>query len=179
MIAKIDEEQAREGALRELFGEWDEGSIAPVKTFTSYIDSDQVQWADSEAIRRATEEERLAPYRDLIERIDNPTFEDAVDGVLQEVKDLIVDRQRTYGPSNIEQQGIFGVVNRIGMDKLARIRQRLNGEVFNGEIVLDGIELGSVNEPGIINDLADVIGYAVCGILLLRGEWGRPLAGDE
>ncbi len=147
-LRDIDEEQAREGVLRELFGEWEEGSLpGSLERF------DEEDWRPE-------------------------SFEDTVSALLKEVADLIIDRQRTYGPRNIEQQGIFGIVNRIGNDKLARIRQRLNGAVVNGEIVLDEIELGSVNEPGIINDLADVIGYAVCGILLLRGEWGRPLS-DE
>jgi len=151
-VRDLDEEQAREGVLRELFGEWDEGSL-PGRMETPE------DWTEAPAV----------PV----------TFEDTVDDVLFEVANLIIDRQRTYGPNNIEQQGIFGIVNRIGNDKLARIRQRLHGSIVNGEIVLEDIDLGSVNEPGIINDLADVIGYAVCGILLLRGEWGRPLSGDE
>lgn len=149
-IRDLDEEQAREGVLRELFGEWDEGSLPG-------------------ALDRF--DEGVEDWRPV-------SFEDTVDDLLVEVADLIIDRQRTYGPANIDQQGIFGIVNRIGNDKLARIRQRLNGSIVNGEIRLDEIELGSVDQPGIINDLADVIGYAVCGILLLRGQWGRPLS-DE
>lgn len=148
-VRDIDEEQAREGVLRELFGDFDEGSLPG-------------------ALERFDEGEDWRPV----------SFEDTVDDLLVEVADLIIERQRTYGPDNIRQQGIFGIVNRIGNDKLARIRQRLNGAIVNGEIRLNEIELGSVNEPGIINDLADVIGYAVCGILLVRGEWGRPLS-DE
>lgn len=144
-LQHLDEEQAREGVLRELFGDFDEGSLPGT-----------------------------------LERFDEEwlpvSFEDTVDDLLAEVADLIIERQRTYGPDNIRQQGMFGIINRIGNDKLARIRQRLNGSIVNGEIRLNEIELGSVNEPGIINDLADVIGYAVCGILLARGEWGRPLS---
>jgi len=138
---------------------------------------------DAEQYREGLRREAYS-YEDFLARVDEAapplpvTFEDTVDDVLFEVSNLIIDRQRTYGPSNIEQQGIFGIVNRIGQDKLARIRQRLNGSIVNGEIRLDEIELGSVDQPGIINDLADVIGYAVCGILLLRGQWGRPLS-DE
>lgn len=147
-VREIDEEQARDGVLRELFGEWDEGSLPG----------------------------RMETPEDWITTDLPVTFEDTVDDVLFEVASLIIERQRTYGPDNIRQQGIFGIVNRIGNDKLARIRQRLNGAIVNGDIRLNEIDLGSVDEPGIINDLADVIGYAVCGILLARGEWGRPLS---
>ena len=118
-------------------------------------------------------------YERLAQRVLNPSFQDTVDEVLFEVGELIVKRQRTYGPTNIDQQGIFGITNRILHDKGARIKNRLNGTIVNGEVQLDEIELGSVDEPGIINDLADVIGYAVCAILKLRGNWGRPLAPEE
>ena len=166
-MSTVEEEQAREGVLRELFGEWDEGSLPgslegweiedPLPSLEGW---DPIAYDEGEDWRPVS-------------------FEDTVDELLMEVADLIIDRQKTYGPRNIEQQGIFGIVNRIGNDKLARIRQRLHGSIVNGEIVLEDIDLGSVNEPGIINDLADVIGYAVCGILLLRDEWGRPLADES
>ena len=119
------------------------------------------------------------PVPDPVFRLDIPTFESTLDALWEEVRDLIIDRQTTYGPTNIEQQGLFGIVNRISNDKVARIKKRLNGEVVNGEIVLDPIEMGSVNEPGFVNDLADVIGYGVCGMLLARGEWGRPLESER
>ena len=176
----IDDEQITEGLRREMeelidsvTSETTDHADTPTETtmwgLTSFIDQDDEQHAPGI-------DEFIASLDALADRALNPTFQDTVDDLMGEVRDLIVDRQRTYGPSNIQQQGIFGIINRIGNDKLARIRQRLQGRIENGEILLDDIELGSVDQPGIINDLADVIGYAVCGMLLLRGEWGMPLA---
>lgn len=174
MSADIIAEQVADAARREAFGAaWtdytdDEGTTTEIRSLGEGL----------ELMRAAAEKRRRVGYHDLISRIENPTFEDTVRDVLDEAFDLIVSRQRTYGASNIEQQGVLGIVNRITLDKAARIRQRLNGKIVSGEVVLDDIELGSVDEPGIINDAFDFIGYGVCLILLLRGEWGRPLA-DE
>lgn len=169
----IDDEQVREGLLRELYG--DGGSMAPGETSLAPLGTP----SDFDNTGFLTEEE----FREIeglgIRIEDVTTFEDTVSSVLDEAADLIIERQKTYGPANIEEQGVLGIVNRITMDKAARIRKRLNGRIVNGEVVLDPIELGSVDEPGIINDAFDFIGYGVCLILLLRGEWGKPLSGDE
>lgn len=168
----ICQEQREEGRRREAFGGETEALVSPDPIQMTFGFDAGRTWSTGSGARI----ERFENIEALIDRIDNPSFQDTVDAVLGEVRDLIVARQRTYGPDNIRQQGLFGIVNRIGNDKLARIRQRLNGSIVNGEIVLDEIELGSVDEPGFINDMADIIGYGVCGILLARDEWGMPLA---
>jgi hypothetical protein len=170
--------QQEDARRREAFGAV-EGDWVDVTTSESgRIYEMKVVDPSDAAVEHIYASQGAGPYRRPVDRINTVTFEDTLMEVLDEAFDLIVDRQTTYGPDNIRQQGVFGIVNRIGMDKLARIRKRLNGSVVNGEIVLEDIPLGSVNEPGIVNDFFDLIGYSVCGILLLRGNWGKPMAKD-
>lgn len=58
--------------------------------------------------------------------IDNPqSWEEALDIVLGEMYDLMVDRHRKYGPTNILDGGMAGLLVRV-KDKIARIGHALN-----------------------------------------------------
>jgi hypothetical protein len=94
--------------------------------------------------------------------------------VYQEAFEILVERQNKYGSENISSQGVYGVVTRIGDDKLNRIRRALNGKVVNGRIILDPIPEGESTDT--FEDAAlDIANYALITLGLHRGLWGRPL----
>lgn len=164
-------DQIAEGRRREsLGGAW-----------TSYVDDDstvtEVRSLDEglERLRAEAELERLEPFRRLVSRIENPTFEDTFQAIFDEALDLLIERQRKYGPNNIAQQGMWGVLTRIADDKISRLKRAFNGSVQNGEVTLDPIPEGT--EDDTFEDAClDVMNYAAILLALKRGEWGRPLA---
>jgi hypothetical protein len=53
----------------------------------------------------------------------NPgTWEEALDIVLQEQRAIMVERHKKYGPKNIIELGIKGVLDRAASDKITRLR---------------------------------------------------------
>lgn len=102
------------------------------------------------------------------------TFEQVAQDIYDECFDLLVQRQRRYGPTNIDQQGPWGVLSRIANDKLARIKRAFNGQVVHGEIVLDPITDTDTDES-YEDALKDLVNYGIILLLLHRGLWGKPL----
>ena len=102
------------------------------------------------------------------------TFEQVMQEIYDECFDLLVQRQRRYGPTNIDQQGPWGVLSRIANDKLARIKRAFNGQVVHGEIVLDPITDTDTDES-YEDALKDLVNYGVILLALKRGLWGKPL----
>lgn len=103
------------------------------------------------------------------------TWDDALDQTLADMRAIMLDRQAKYGPSNIAQQGLYGVITRASADKIARIKTALNGSVVAGEIVLDpianGTEAADTFEDGLI-DAANYLGPI--SLMLHRGWWNLP-----
>lgn len=102
------------------------------------------------------------------------TFEQVAQEIYDECFDLLVQRQRRYGPTNIDQQGPWGVLSRIANDKLARIKRAFNGQVVHGEIVLDPITDTDTDES-YEDALKDLVNYGIILLLLHRKKWGKPL----
>lgn len=102
------------------------------------------------------------------------TFEQVAQEIYDECFDLLVQRQRRYGPTNIDQQGPWGVLSRIANDKLARIKRAFNGQVVHGEIVLDPITDTDTDES-YEDALKDLVNYGIILLLLHRNLWGKPL----
>jgi hypothetical protein len=119
--------------------------------------------ADSESVLH--EADRLMPK----------TWDEAVEVVLEMQRQIMFQRQDKYGPQNILDQGLFGVVTRADADKMARIKRALNGRIINGQVILDPIDDGSdaadTFEDGCI-DLANYMGPIA--IMLRRGWWELP-----
>jgi hypothetical protein len=103
------------------------------------------------------------------------TWDEAMEAVLEMQRSIMVERQAKYGPSNIANQGLYGVITRASADKIARIKGALNGRVVAGEIVLDpildGTEAADTFEDGLL-DAANYLGPIA--IMLHRGWWGLP-----
>lgn len=171
--ADIIAEQIADGARREAFGAaWTdytdaEGTTTEVRSLGEGL----------ELMRAAAEKRRREGYYDLIQRVENPTFEDTFQGIFDEALALLIDRQRKYGSRNITEQGLFGVFQRIEKDKMSRLRRAFNGQIVNGEVELAPVADGAGDEP-FEDTLKDIANYALIMLALYRGEWGRPL-GDE
>jgi hypothetical protein len=101
------------------------------------------------------------------------TWEEALDRVLAEMREVMVERHNKYGPSNISEQGLYGVITRSG-DKFSRIRNSLTGRIVGGRIVLDPIPGGEASdtfEDGLI-DCSNYIGPIA--LMVHRGWWTLP-----
>ena len=106
------------------------------------------------------------------------TFQQAFAQIFDETFDLLVERQRKYGPENIRNQGIYGVVTRLADDKVARVRQSLQGNVVNGQVVLDPI-VDRESTDTFEDALKDIANYALIALSLHRGVWGLPLSDES
>ena len=109
------------------------------------------------------------------------SFEGTFSVIYSEALELLINRQRKYGPENIRQQGIYGVITRIADDKLARVKQSLNGTLKNGKVELDPIKTkGGTGEgdDSFEDALLDIANYALIALALHRGVWGKPLIED-
>lgn len=105
---------------------------------------------------------------------DPQTWDDALEVVLDEMHQIMLDRQAKYGPENIRAQGLYGVLTRGASDKQARVMGALNGHVVRGQVRLDPIvdtEDDDTFEDGCI-DWANYVGPIA--LMLKRGWWDLP-----
>lgn len=93
-------------------------------------------------------------------------FEQALDSILEEMRDTMIRKQRDYSPTNITEFGEAGVVVRAN-DKMARLKNLLwfsKHEPKNESVYDSWLDLGN---------------YAVISMMIRRGWWGLPLSEDE
>lgn len=89
------------------------------------------------------------------------TFEEGLGLVLDDMRELMIAKQRDYGPGNILDFGDQGVLVRAN-DKIARLKNLYRtGDAPQNETVDDSwIDLGN---------------YAVIAMMVRRGHWGLPM----
>ena len=104
------------------------------------------------------------------------SFEATFADLYQEAFELLVERQRKYGPNNIRKLGLWGVFGRFADDKVERIRRSFNGTITNGE--LDVTLDGDFGDEALEDAIIDSGNYPLIMLALLRGIWGRPLEED-
>jgi hypothetical protein len=104
------------------------------------------------------------------------TFEDTFKEIYDEAFQLLCDKQRRYGNSNIEQLGLHGVISRIGNDKIARAKKFLQGKVVDGQVILDPLDIQT--DESLSDTLLDIANYALIAVALKRGVWGAPMRED-
>lgn len=104
------------------------------------------------------------------------SFEAEFQAIYAEAFHLLVEKQRRYGNSNIEQLGLHGVISRISFDKVSRALKFMNGRVINGKVQLD--EMDSQTDESLEDTLLDIANYALIAVALKRGVWGKPLDAD-
>ena len=92
----------------------------------------------------------------------NRTFETDVNNTFQELAELLLSKHKDYGPKNISESP-GGPINglRVRMhDKLARI----NNLVDSG---------AAPTHESLEDSFKDMANYAIIGLLVLRGQWGK------
>jgi hypothetical protein len=111
---------------------------------------------------------------DGLEDDGGPTFfEDVFGDIFSEAFNLLVERQRKYGPENIRQLGLFGVFDRLSSDKIERVRRAFNGSIVNGRVQLED-QTDFVDES-FDDALLDIANYALIMLALKRDQWGYPM----
>jgi hypothetical protein len=108
------------------------------------------------------------------------SFEEALHFVIEEAFEVMIHKRRLRGTTNIEEQGLRGVVERIRADKLSRIARTVDDLDLVARLKARGIDPASVgvHEPTLDasfeDDLIDVANYAIICVLLRRGWWSLP-----
>jgi len=118
----------------------------------------------------------LAPIKAWGDMYLTSSFEQTFADVYHTAFKLLVERQRKYGPENIEQLGLWGVFGRMGDDKIERLRRAFNGTIKGGKIEID-LSDGHGDES-VDDTLLDIANYALIMYVLKHGLWGKPLEED-
>jgi hypothetical protein len=98
-------------------------------------------------------------------------FEEYFSTLYDEAKGILVQRQRQYGPANIESLGVPGVFSRLSDDKMSRIKKALNGEVVKGRVILSDASLAELQHPSVRDALIDSANYALILLSLIDNKW--------
>lgn len=94
------------------------------------------------------------------------TFDEAIDQVLKEMREVLKKKNKDYGPTNIIETGIQGVLIRAS-DKMSRLKN-LYG-------ITDGTwQPKASNYESIQDTWLDLANYAIIAQLLLTHSWGLP-----
>lgn len=123
---------------------------------------------------------------------DVTTFEETIDIALNMMRDVMIKKQKDYGPGNIDSE--IGIAIRSN-DKVARLRNLLNK---NDEIVskikalyeekqsyaeigeeIEKLLLSGPENESIEDTWMDLANYGLIGLMFHKGAWGRPLAENQ
>lgn len=130
----------------------------------------QPSFSQSELIDRAQQSLSHRSYSSSLERSDMAvpkTFVDYFKSLYSEAHDIMVSRQASYGPANVEHLGPQGVFSRMAMDKVNRIARAMNGKIVEGKVELEP----GWYTPEVHDALIDTINYAAILIALGQGKW--------
>lgn len=89
--------------------------------------------------------------------------------IFSEAHAIMVSRQESYGPGNVENLGPVGVFSRMAMDKVGRIANALNGKIDKGQLVVDE----NWYNAEVHDALIDTINYAAILIALGQDKWSQ------
>jgi hypothetical protein len=94
-------------------------------------------------------------------------FEDSVEQVVEDLKELLIRKQRDYGSRNILDCGTIGIIVRLN-DKLARLKN------------LYGVTEGTFKQKSASNEsvedtFKDIANYAVIALMTLQKAFDLPL----
>ena len=95
------------------------------------------------------------------------TFEHAADDAFADCMNLLVKKQRDYGPGNILAFGELGILVRLN-DKIERLKHLQ--------------ATGKLNEPAnesVTDTWMDIASYAIIALMLRRGTFELPLEAKE
>jgi hypothetical protein len=90
--------------------------------------------------------------------------------------EILVERQRRYGPENILKAGEWGVMEQI-QNKVSRARAQLNGSIEAGSVVLD--EMSPETAAVYRDSLVDLVNYSIILLALSDGAWTREMVVED
>jgi predicted Rossmann-fold nucleotide-binding protein len=100
--------------------------------------------------------------------MNEPSFENRMSPLYDKAFNILVERQKKYGPNNILLAGEWGVMEQI-QNKVARARAQLHGEIRSGQVQLGTM---SADTMEVYRDsLLDLANYALILIALAEGRW--------
>lgn len=103
------------------------------------------------------------------------TFSDYFKSVYAEAHEIMVSRQGSYGPANVENLGPHGVFSRMAMDKVNRIARSMNGTIVDGRVEMNQ----DWYTPEVHDALIDTINYAAILIALGQEKWSEVSRGED
>lgn len=103
------------------------------------------------------------------------TFSDYFRSVYAEAQEIMVSRQGSYGPANVENLGPHGVFSRMAMDKVNRIARSMNGKIVDGRVEMNP----DWYTPEVHDALIDTINYAAILIALGQDKWSEVSRGED
>lgn len=107
-------------------------------------------------------------------------FIDSVRETHKRMADILVQKRDMRGTKNIQEQGISGVLARMGKDKLARLEKevelrKVRDACAEAGMPVDVYEkyfpLNETDGDSFVDDLLDVANYALIAIALYEGWW--------
>ena len=104
------------------------------------------------------------------------SFQAVFADIFQEAFDLLCERQRKYGPQNIEQLGLWGIFGRFADDKVERLRRSFNGTIDHGVLTVE-VD-GDFGDESWEDACVDSANYPLIMLAYKRGLWGAPLQED-
>jgi hypothetical protein len=81
-----------------------------------------------------------------------------IDKICEEIKNLLIEKNKRYGKTNISEFGEQGVTIRIN-DKVERLKN----------IVMNKVE--ETDDERLEDTYKDLAGYAIIGLMVHRGKW--------
>lgn len=113
---------------------------------------------------------------------DPKTFHDAAERVCVDALKILDTKRSLRGTANITEQGFPGVIDRMILDKGARLRRAAGDSLLRRLLTERGINPAAI--PGLAettttgesveDDLLDVLNYAIIATCLRRGWWQLP-----
>lgn len=96
--------------------------------------------------------------------------------VLADAHRLCAQKNLDYGPNNISQAGLLGLIVRMG-DKYQRIlhlAQKAGLSIDDDPVKVGNKLHGMVNNEAFEDTFYDLINYSAIALLWLDGDWGKP-----
>jgi len=98
------------------------------------------------------------------------TFEEGVDIVLKDLRELLISKQHDYGHKNITTTGIVGIIVRVN-DKIARL-MNLYG------FVNETYKMTKGKHESVLDTWMDLANYGIIAIMVIKGYFELELAKD-
>ena len=107
------------------------------------------------------------------------TFEEAADRILLEMRKILIERHREYGPENIKRIGIFGCLSRAFHDKVSRVTNIIRFMHVAGLDISNSVEDEQARDKA-LNEFIDIGNYScVLPIMLALGWTDLPMEGGD